>query len=68
LDEHASAYRAAQPKAQRWKNLDAPEFRAKLGGFLARRGFNYDVTRDTVKRLWDELNGPADADTEEGME
>ena len=57
LDEKESAYRAARPKAERWQELDAQEFRTKLGGFLARRGFDYAVTRDTVTRLWNELKG-----------
>jgi len=57
VDEKTSAYRAAQPKAQRWKDLDAKTFRDKLSGFLARRGFDYAVTRETVNRLWQEMNG-----------
>ncbi len=57
LDEKDSAYRAARPKAERWKQLDAQEFRTKLSGFLARRGFDYQVTRDTVTRIWKELQG-----------
>lgn len=56
IDERTSAYRAAEPKARRWKDLDAQTFREKLSGFLARRGFDYGVTRETVNRLWQELN------------
>lgn len=59
VDERASAYRAARPKALRWKALDAQAFREKLGGFLARRGFDYGVTRETVQKLWREVNGQA---------
>lgn len=54
LDEAESAYRAARPKAERWKELDAQEFRDKLSGYLARRGFGYQITRETVSRLWNE--------------
>jgi len=57
IDERESAYRAAHAKALRWKELDAQSFREKLSGFLARRGFDYAVTRETVKRLWQEVNG-----------
>jgi regulatory protein len=64
VDERESAYRAAHAKALRWQSLEAKEFREKLSGFLARRGFDYGVTRETVNRLWQELNGtreePAD--------
>lgn len=62
IDERDSAYRAAQPKALRWKDLDAAIFRQKLGGFLARRGFDYSVTRETVNRLWQEVNGKENLD------
>lgn len=57
VDERDSAYRAAHSKALRYKDLDAQSFREKLGGFLARRGFDYGVTRETVNRLWQEVNG-----------
>jgi regulatory protein len=57
LDEADSAYRAARPRATRWQDLDAQAFREKLSGFLARRGFGYQVTRDTVTRIWKELKG-----------
>lgn len=57
LDEADSAYRAARPKAERWRELDAQEFRAKMSGYLARRGFDYQVTRDTVTRIWQEIKG-----------
>ncbi len=57
VDERDSAYRAAQSKALRYKDLDAQAFREKLSGFLARRGFDYSVTRETVTRLWQEVKG-----------
>jgi regulatory protein len=67
LDERESAYRAARPRALRWKDLEAREFREKLSGFLARRGFDYGITRETVTRLWKELNEqePLEEDFEE---
>lgn len=57
VDERESAYRAAHSKALRFRELDAKSFREKLSGFLARRGFDYAVTRETVNRLWQEVNG-----------
>ncbi|HZQ05715.1 MAG TPA: regulatory protein RecX [Anaerolineae bacterium] len=65
VDERDSAYRAAQSKALRWQDLDPQEFREKLTGFLARRGFDYTVTRETVKRLWDEVNGKQELELED---
>ncbi|MCC7164932.1 MAG: regulatory protein RecX [Anaerolineae bacterium] len=56
VDEGESAYRAAYSKALRYKELDAKTFREKLSGFLARRGFDYTVTRKTVDRLWQQVN------------
>ncbi len=57
VDENDSAYRAAKPRAERLTKLDADEFRQKLTGFLARRGFSYQVSRGVVARLWTELRG-----------
>lgn len=56
VDERDSAYRAAHSKALRYRELDAAAFREKLSGFLARRGFDYGITRETVNRLWQEVN------------
>jgi regulatory protein len=66
LDETASAYEAARPKALRLATMaqtDPREFRRKLGDFLLRRGFGYEVTREVVTRLARELG--AEMTTEE---
>jgi len=55
LDEAESAYRAAGRRVRRLSHLDEQTFRRRLGGFLQRRGFAYDVVRETVERLWLEL-------------
>lgn len=68
LDEPDSAYRAARPQAARWKNLAARAFNEKLGGFLARRGFDYGVIRATVAKLWQEVHGQATNETWEQSE
>jgi len=63
VDELAAATQAAQAKARRWHNLPKLEFRKKLGGFLQRRGFSYDIVREVTEALWEEFNGDAsDAD------
>jgi len=54
LDEAASAYQAALERARRLRNLDRETFRRRMGGFLLRRGFNYDTVKETVERLWRE--------------
>src|SRR5262249_12062099 len=42
---------AAVKKARRWNALDDKAFRDKLGGFLARRGFDYSTVSDVLARL-----------------
>jgi SOS response regulatory protein OraA/RecX len=67
VDEADSAYRAARPKAERLRNVEAMEFRTKLSGFLSRRGYDYQVIRNTVARLWKEMNSQ-ERGTEEEIE
>jgi len=62
LDAAASAYEAARPRAIRLAALaqaDPTVFRRKLGDFLLRRGFDYEVVKETVARLLRELQDPA---------
>lgn len=68
VDERDSAYRAAHNQALRLKDLDAQTFRAKLSGFLARRGFDYTVTRETVDRLWRQMHGAPEAGSDDDIE
>jgi regulatory protein len=56
VDDEALAYEAAQKRVPRFKSLEWTEFRKKLSGFLARRGFPYPVIATTVKRLWNEMH------------
>ena len=58
LDPVADAYAAARPRAQRLASLaqaDLIAFRRKLGDFLARRGFQYEVIQETVARVLQEV-------------
>jgi regulatory protein len=57
IDESDSAYRAAQVKARRLPLSDYQLFRRRLGAHLGRRGFGYDIIRETVDRLWKECGG-----------
>jgi regulatory protein len=56
LDEEALAYRAAAKKARRYTELEYQDFRKKLSGFLARRGFNYGIISNIVPKIWDEIS------------
>ncbi len=54
------ALRAARKKAQqlaRQPDIDFNTFRTRLGPFLQRRGFSYQVSKHTVKTLWEEVQG-----------
>jgi regulatory protein len=54
IDETESAYRAAQTRIRRLEGLEYTEFRQRLGDFLRRRGFGYDIISRTVKMVWQE--------------
>jgi regulatory protein len=54
MDEEAAAYQAGVKKASHLTGEEYDGFRRKLGEFLRRRGFGYDVIDRSVKRLWEE--------------
>ncbi|MBI4762530.1 MAG: RecX family transcriptional regulator [Chloroflexota bacterium] len=56
VDDEALAYEAAQKRASRLRGLEWSEFRTKLSGFLARRGFSYPVIASIVTRVWNETH------------
>jgi regulatory protein len=60
VNEQALVLEAARKYARRLTNLDWPEFRQKLGGFLARRGFSYNILAPVVSEVWKEIQA-ADA-------
>ena len=57
IDDEASAYRAAQQKVKKLACSDYDGFCRKLGAFLKRRGFDHEVARRTINRLWQEREG-----------
>jgi regulatory protein len=57
VDDSDSAYRAALSKARRLSSSDYQDFRRRLGEYLRRRGFNYQVINDTVESIWKERGG-----------
>ena len=54
VDEAALAFTTARKYARRLTNLEWPEFRQKLSGFLARRGFSYTTLAPVVSEVWKE--------------
>jgi regulatory protein len=55
FDAHDSAYRAAQERVRRLRRLTPEQFRTKLGAFLIQRGFAYDIVREVINQVIDEL-------------
>jgi regulatory protein len=53
-DDLDAAYQAACKKVRQLTNADYETFRRRLGDHLKRRGFDYEVISQTVKRLWQE--------------
>lgn len=54
LSEDDSAYRSGAARARRWYGLEHREFLQKMLGFLVRRGFAYDTSKQAAERLWKE--------------
>ena len=64
LTEERSARKTAQKKVRSLRGLEYQEFRTRLTGYLVRRGFGYDVVRQTVNDLWKETSGAVPDDAE----
>ena len=54
LPEEDLAYQAGLKYARKLTDSDRYAFFRKLGGFLGRRGFSYDVIKPVASRLWEE--------------
>ncbi len=54
IDDDDSAYRAALSKARSLPPSDYQSFRRRLGEYLKRRGFGYEVINHNVERVWQE--------------
>jgi regulatory protein len=54
VDESEAAYRAAQRFARRAEGLSEVDFRRRVGGQLARRGFDWETIHAAVRRVWTE--------------
>ena len=68
IDEDELAYQAAQKQARKLISLDYAVFRQKLLGFLARRGFSYEVSAPVIQRIWAESHPTPDTNFDEDDE
>ena len=57
FDDRRAAYQAARAASRRWKDLSFEDFRRRLGGYLARRGFAYPIISPVVTQVWREVSG-----------
>lgn len=54
VPDETLAYKAGIKQSRKLRKLEKTEFRRKLSGFLARRGFSYEIISRTVDRIWTE--------------
>jgi regulatory protein len=52
VNDEDSAFKAGLKKAKLLKRADFRSFSNKISSFLARRGYNSDVVRSVIERLW----------------
>ena len=64
-NDNEAAYALGAKRVRRFAALPKPEFRRKLGEFLARRGFSFDIIEPVVERLWTE-HGSGEAGDDPG--
>lgn len=62
MDETETARQAAQQYAHRLAQLPEEAFKNKLGGFLQRRGFGYEVVKQIIIEVWEEVSAEQTAD------
>ena len=56
IDEEKMALQAAEKYLKHLEKADWKSFQARLGGYLQRRGFNYDVIREISQQLWKKIS------------
>jgi len=55
VDEETLVYKAGIKKARKLARYEWQDFRKKMAGFLARRGFSYGLISPLLPKLWDEI-------------
>ncbi len=65
FDEFAAAYKAAEKANRRWKQLSKDDYKRRLGGYLARRGFPYEMINEVTARLWRQVASHSDESEED---
>lgn len=66
VDEEEAAYRLAQKRVNSLRDVEFRIFADRLGGYLQRRGFEWEMVRSTVRRCWSESRTDADGASDIG--
>ena len=64
LDDRATALQLARGRARSGRFASYEAYLAKVGGFLRRRGFTYEVASGAARTVWDEIRPRDEADAE----
>jgi regulatory protein len=66
-DEGAGAWRLARGALRKYANShDRNAFTRRMGSYLQRRGYTFEVIRPIVDQLWAEVSEAAEAESEDG--
>jgi regulatory protein len=68
IDDRDTATELARTRARKTSTTDFETFFSKLGGFLRRRGFDYEVAADATRVAWEESRGDHDSGTDGALE
>jgi regulatory protein len=68
IDDRETATELARARARKTTTTDFGAFFSKVGGFLRRRGFDYEVAAEATRTAWDESRPGLVAGTDEGVE
>jgi regulatory protein len=60
IDDEEAAIQAGRKRLAALRNAEFGDFRRRLGDFLGRRGFSYEVCTRAVRRLWEEISAEAE--------
>jgi regulatory protein len=56
FDDNELAYIAGKKQSLKLTHLGRSEFNSKLGSYLLRRGFTFDIITSTLAKIWDEYH------------
>lgn len=68
ISDEELAYLAATKQSRKYKDLEWPDFRRKMGAYLARRGFAYNIIAPAMDQVWAEQRSKDNAGQNEQQE